>query len=54
MRSKSIVERLVSEMNARGGVTIEALPTRAPIAPTRMDATLQSHIESAAERQRAG
>jgi beta-ureidopropionase / N-carbamoyl-L-amino-acid hydrolase len=47
---EAIVERLVSEMNARRGVTIEALPTRAPIAPTRMDAALQSHIESAAER----
>ena len=47
---EAIVERLVSEMNARGGVTIEALPSRAPIAPTRMDAALQSHIESAAER----
>ena len=47
---EAIVGRLVSEMNARGGVTIEALPTRAPIAPTRMDAALQSHIESAAER----
>ncbi len=47
---EAIVERLVSEVNARGGVTIEALPSRAPIAPTRMDAALQSHIESAAER----
>ena len=47
---EAIVERLVSQMNARGGVTIEAQPTRAPIAPTRMDAELRSHIESAAER----
>ena len=34
---EAIVERVVSEINARGGVAIEALPTRAPIAPTRMD-----------------
>lgn len=51
---EAIVARLVSEMNARGGVTIEALPTRAPIRPTRMDAALQSHIESAAERNAPG
>ncbi|HWL73726.1 MAG TPA: hydantoinase/carbamoylase family amidase [Burkholderiaceae bacterium] len=51
---EAIVARLVSEMNARGGVTIEAVPTRAPIRPTRMDATLQSQIESAAERNAPG
>ena len=51
---EAIVARLVSEMNARGGVTIEALPTRAPIRPTRMDATLQSHIQRAAERNAPG
>ncbi|MDQ3214728.1 MAG: hydantoinase/carbamoylase family amidase [Pseudomonadota bacterium] len=51
---EAIVARLVSEMNARGGVTIEALPTRAPIAPTRMDAALQTHIEAAAERHAPG
>ena len=51
---EAIVARLVSEMNARGGVTIEAIPTRAPIAPTRMDAALQAHIEAAAERHAPG
>jgi len=51
---EAIVARLVSEMNARGGVTIEAVPTRAPIAPTRMDAALQGHIEAAAERHAPG
>ena len=49
-----IAARLVSEMNARGGVTIEAVPSRAPIAPTRMDAGLQAHIEAAAERHAPG
>ena len=50
----AIVARLVAEMNARGGVSIEATPTRAPIAPTRMDAGLLSHIETAAERHAPG
>lgn len=51
---EAIVARLVSEINARGGVTIEAIPTRAPIPPTRMDPDLQAHIEAAAERHAAG
>jgi len=51
---EAIAARLVSEMNARGGVTIEAIPTRAPIAPTRMDPALQMHIEAAAERHAPG
>ena len=51
---EAVVARLVAEMNARGGVTIEAIPTRAPIAPTRMDAALQAHIEAAAERHAPG
>jgi N-carbamoyl-L-amino-acid hydrolase len=46
--------RLVAEINARGGVTIEPVPTRAPIPPTRMDAGLRAHLESAAERHAAG
>ena len=50
----AVVARLVAEMNARGGVKIEATPTRAPIAPTRMDAGLLSHIETAAERHAPG
>jgi N-carbamoyl-L-amino-acid hydrolase len=49
-----IVARLVSEMNARGGVAIEAVPSRVPIAPTRMDPVLQAHIETAAERHAPG
>ncbi len=51
---QEIVKRLVAEMNARGGVSIEAIPARAPIAPTRMDPGLQAHIESAAERHAPG
>ena len=51
---EKVVARLVAEMNARGGVTIEAVPTRAPIAPTRMDPALQTHIEAAAERNAPG
>ncbi len=51
---EAVVLRLVTEMNARGGVTIEAIPTRAPIPPTRMDPGLQAHLESAAERHAPG
>jgi N-carbamoyl-L-amino-acid hydrolase len=51
---EAIVARLVAEMNARGGVTVEAIPTRAPIRPTQMDARLRSHLEAAAERHAPG
>jgi N-carbamoyl-L-amino-acid hydrolase len=51
---EAIVARLVAEMNARGGVTIEAVPSRTPIPPTRMDPGLQAHIETAAERHAPG
>ena len=46
---EAIVARLVAEINARGGVAVEAIPARAPIAPTHMDPGLQAHLESAAE-----
>lgn len=49
-----IAERLVAELNARGGVKVEALRARAPIAPTRMDAKLQGHLAAAAERHAPG
>ena len=51
---EKIAARLVAEMNARGGVRIEAAPSRSPIPPTRMDAGLQKHIETAAERHAPG
>jgi N-carbamoyl-L-amino-acid hydrolase len=51
---EAIVEGLVAEMNARGGVRIEATRARAPIAPTRMDDGLQQHIAAAAERHAPG
>ena len=51
---ETIVERLVSEMNARDGVAIEASRSRVPIPPTRMDDGLQAHIEAAAERHAPG
>lgn len=46
--------RIAAEMSARGGVQIEATPSRTPIAPMRMDAGLQQHIEAAAERHAPG
>ena len=51
---EKVVAGLVAEMNARGGVKVEAKPMRAPIPPTRMDAGLQKHIEAAAERHAPG
>ena len=51
---EKVVARLVAEINARGGVRIDASPGRAPIPPTRMDAGLQAHIETAAERHAPG
>jgi N-carbamoyl-L-amino-acid hydrolase len=51
---EQIVERLVGEINSRGGVVIEPVRARAPIAPTAMDAALMAHIERAAERHAPG
>lgn len=51
---EAVVERLVAEMNARGGVKITAAPARAPIAPTQMDPKLRGHLEAAAERHAPG
>ncbi len=47
---EKIAERLVAEINARGGVKIEAARARAPIAPTRLDENLQEHLAAAAAR----
>ena len=46
--------RIVAELNARGGVKIEATPTRVPIPPTSMDADLRMHLEAAAEKHAQG
>ncbi|HTP61837.1 MAG TPA: hydantoinase/carbamoylase family amidase [Burkholderiales bacterium] len=51
---EKIAGRIVAEMNARGGVKIEATPARAPIAPTKMDEGLRKHLESAAEKHAPG
>jgi N-carbamoyl-L-amino-acid hydrolase len=51
---EAVVSRIVAEMNARGGVRIEAVPSRTPIPPTQMDAGLRKHIEAAAERHAPG
>jgi len=53
-RFEKIVEQIVADMNARGGVRIEATPARAPIPPTRMDEGLRAHIERAAEKHAPG
>jgi len=51
---EKVIDRLVAEMNARGGVRIEAVRARAPIPPTKMDEGLRAHIEKAAERHAPG
>lgn len=51
---EKIVGRIVTEMNARGGVKIEATPARAPIPPTLMDEGLRKHLEAAAEKHVPG
>ncbi len=51
---EKVAERLVAEMNARGGVVIEAARSRTPIPPTQMDAGLQAHITAAAEQHAPG
>jgi N-carbamoyl-L-amino-acid hydrolase len=51
---EEIAGRIVAEMNARGGVRIEATPARAPIPPTRMDEGLRAHLERAAEKHAPG
>lgn len=51
---EKVVARLVAEMNARDGATIEATPARTPIPPTRMDPGLQEHIARAAEQHVPG
>jgi len=51
---EKIVEKIVAEMNARGGVKIEAVRARAPIPPTMMDEGLRKHLEAAAEKHAPG
>ncbi|MGP1675768.1 MAG: hydantoinase/carbamoylase family amidase, partial [Burkholderiales bacterium] len=49
-----IAESIVTQMNARGGVHIEASAARAPIPPTKMDDGLRAHLEAAAEKHAPG
>jgi N-carbamoyl-L-amino-acid hydrolase len=51
---EAVAARLVADLDGRGGVSIEAIPARAPIPPTRMDPGLRAHIEAAAERHAPG
>jgi N-carbamoyl-L-amino-acid hydrolase len=53
-RFENIVEKIVADMNARGGVKIEATRARAPIPPTKMDERLRKHLETAAEKHVPG
>src|SRR6185436_7522159 len=49
-----VAARIVAELNARGGVKIEARPTGVAIPPTSMDAGLRMHLEAAAEKHAQG
>lgn len=51
---ESVVARVVTEMNAKGGVQVEANRMRAPVAPARMDESLRQHLSAAAERHAPG
>ena len=51
---EKIAERIVADMNARGGVQIEATRARTPIPPTQMDDGLRKHLETAAEKHAPG
>lgn len=42
-------EALAAEIDARGGVRVEAVAARAPIAPTALDEGLRRHLEEAAQ-----
>ena len=50
----AIVERLVAELNARGGASVEVRPSRVGIPPAHMDEGLRGHITRAAESHAAG
>lgn len=49
-RMSTVVDRLVAEINARGGATVSMRPARTNIAPAEMDPTLQEHIAKAAQQ----
>jgi len=51
---EQVAARIVAELNARGGVKIEATPTRVPIPPTSMDAGMRKHLEASAEKHAQG
>ncbi len=46
---EAVAIKLVAEINARNGVSIEAIAARAPILPTRMDPGLAGHLAQAAQ-----
>ena len=46
--------RRAEDANRKGPVRVEAIAARAPIAPTRMDAGLRTHLQGAAQRHAPG
>ena len=51
---EATVERLVEEINARGGATVTWEPSRVRIAPSDMDAGFRRHLAAAAEKHAPG
>lgn len=51
---EATVERLVAEINARGGATVTWEPSRTRIAPSDMDEEFQRHLAAAAEEHASG
>ncbi len=53
-RFEEIVDQVVSDINARGGATVTAKPSRVRIPPADMDDDLRGHIADAAEKNVPG
>ena len=51
---EEVVQRLMAELNARGGATVTARPARTRVPPAAMDPDLQEHIARAAEQHAPG
>ncbi|MDP6564048.1 MAG: M20 family metallo-hydrolase [Alphaproteobacteria bacterium] len=51
---QAVADRLVAEVNAQGGASVEARPSRVQIAPAHMDPGFQEHLAAAAERHAPG
>ena len=51
---EEVVQRVMAEINARGGASVTARPARVRVPPAEMDGDLQAHIARAAEQHAPG